>query len=100
MKKIIILILILLTGCSPKNKQIDIVFVENAEFAKDSDVNSCTLIKSVNGEEKCQLKSPWTYLLTSTGTDYLVLRWIHQKLVATKYCSIIKSRSLKRSTQL
>ncbi|MBQ7889696.1 MAG: hypothetical protein IJ356_08035 [Erysipelotrichaceae bacterium] len=51
MKKIIILILILLTGCSPKNKQIDIVFVENAEFAKDSDVNSCMLIKSVNGEE-------------------------------------------------
>lgn len=57
MKKIIILILILLTGCSPKNKQIDIVFVENAEFAKDSDVNSCTLIKSVNGEEMSIEKS-------------------------------------------
>ena len=57
MKKIIILILILLTGCAPKNKQIDIVFVENAEFAKDSDVNSCTLIKSVNGEEMSIEKS-------------------------------------------
>ncbi len=49
--------MILLTGCSTKNKQIDIVFVENAEFAKDSDVNSCTLIKSVNDEEMSIEKS-------------------------------------------
>ena len=52
MKKIIIsLVLILLTGCSSKSADIDIIFMEGAEFAKDSDVNSCTLIKSINGEE-------------------------------------------------
>ena len=52
MKKIIIgLVLTLLIGCTSKSKVIDIEFIEGAEFAKDSDVNSCTLIKSINGEE-------------------------------------------------
>ena len=52
MKKIlIVLVSIFLVGCSSNPKGIDIEFIEGAEFAKDSDVNSCTLIKSINGEE-------------------------------------------------
>lgn len=99
MKKIIILILILLSGCSPKNKPIDIVLVENAEFAKDSDVNSCTLIKSVNGAEM-SIEKPLDLFIDIDGDRLSCAALDTSEVGDHKVLFTIKSRSSKLNTQL
>ena len=63
MKKIIMMMFILtLAACTPKSKKIEIVFVEGAEFAKDSIVSSCSLIKQVDDFEITTEKSMDFYI--------------------------------------
>lgn len=63
MKKIIMMMFILtLAACTPKTNKIEIVFVEGAEFSKDSIVSSCSLIKQVGDFEITTEKSMDFYI--------------------------------------
>lgn len=62
MRNIVLILMLLLSGCTSKNKDIDIVFIENAEFTKDTVVNACTLIEKVNGEEATLEKNSNSYI--------------------------------------
>ena len=63
MKKIVMMMLILtLAACTLKSKKIEIVFVEGAEFSKDSIVSSCSLIKQVDDFEITTEKSMDFYI--------------------------------------